>query len=86
MRAGFSPKPIMELASVEAIKELIGAGLGCGVVPRMAMPNAQARKILVRSLNPRLHRKLAIVLRRDKVLHRGLREVVNAIKIFANRL
>ncbi len=73
-------KPVSELGSVEAIKELVAAGLGCGVLPRMAVPPAQvAGKLIVRSLSPRLYRKLAIVLRRDKPLQRGLREVVDAL-------
>jgi DNA-binding transcriptional LysR family regulator len=75
----------MELGSVEAIKELVGAGLGCGVVPRMAVRDANAhRRIITRPLHPRLCRKLAIVLRRDKPLQRGLREVVAALKAAAN--
>jgi DNA-binding transcriptional LysR family regulator len=82
--AGSSLKPVMELGSVEAIKELVGAGLGCSVVPRMALRDVQLRRDLtVRSLNPKLHRTLAIVLRHDKPLHRGLREVVSAIETCA---
>jgi DNA-binding transcriptional LysR family regulator len=85
MRAGHTLKPVMELGSVEAIKELVGAGLGCGVVPRMAVRDANARRrIITRPLHPRLCRKLAIVLRRDKPLQRGLREVVTALKAAAN--
>jgi DNA-binding transcriptional LysR family regulator len=85
MRAGHTLKPVMELGSVEAIKELVGAGLGCGVVPRMAVRDANARRrIITRPLHPRLCRKLAIVLRRDKPLQRGLREVVAALKAAAN--
>jgi hypothetical protein len=34
----------------------------------------------VRPLAPRLHRRLAVVLRRDKRLHRGLKETVAALK------
>jgi hypothetical protein len=46
----------------------------------MALPAAQVSgKLIVRSLSPRLFRKLAIVLRRDKPLQRGLREVVAAL-------
>jgi hypothetical protein len=46
----------------------------------MALPAAQvAGKLIVRSLSPRLHRTLGIVLRRDKPLQRGLREVVAAL-------
>ena len=79
-RAGFSLKPVMELGSVEAIKELVGAGLGYAILPRMAVSTARKRDgLVVRSLTPRLSRKLALVLRRDKRLDRGLREVVNAL-------
>lgn len=80
LRAGLSLKPVMELGNVEAIKELVGAGLGCGVLPRMAVSGSDSRKrIVVRSLAPRLSRKLGVVLRRDKPLHRGLREVVKVL-------
>jgi DNA-binding transcriptional LysR family regulator len=81
MRAGVALKPVMELDSVEAIKEIVGAGLGCGVVPRMALPASNARRqLVVRSLAPKLIRKLAIVMRRDKPLHRGLREAISAMR------
>ncbi len=84
IRAGVSLKPVMELGSVEAIKELVGAGLGCSIVPRMALPaSSTRRRIVIRSLQPRLYRKLAIVMRRDKPLHRGLREVVGTMRSFA---
>jgi DNA-binding transcriptional LysR family regulator len=81
MRAGISLKPVMELGSVEAIKELVGAGLGCSVLPRMAIRAKEAeRQLVVRSLRPRLYRKLALVLRKDKPLTKGLREVVRGIE------
>ena len=80
MRAGLALKPVMELGSVEAIKKLVGAGLGCGVLPRMAITaDDRWSRLVVRPLTPRLYRKLGIVLRRDKPLTRGLREVVGAL-------
>ncbi len=83
-RAGVSLKPAMELGNVEAIKEVVGAGLGCGVVPRMALRRASSqRSVTVRSLSPKLHRRLAVVLRHDKPLGRALREVLSAIDAFA---
>jgi DNA-binding transcriptional LysR family regulator len=85
IRAGISLKPVMELGSVEAIKELVGAGLGCSIIPRMALPTVSTpRRITVRSLHPRLYRKLAVVMRRDKPLHRGLRETVTMLRTFAD--
>ena len=78
LRAGRPLKAVMELGSVEAMKELVGAGLGCSVLPRMAL-RGKHEPFVVRSLKPRLYRKLALVLRRDKPLTKGLRELVRAI-------
>ena len=78
LRAGRPLKAVMELGSVEAMKELVGAGLGCSVLPRMSL-RGKHEPFVVRSLKPRLYRKLALVLRRDKPLTRGLRELVRAI-------
>jgi DNA-binding transcriptional LysR family regulator len=61
------------------MKELVGAGLGCSVLPRMAL-RGRGEPFVVRSLKPRLYRKLALALRRDKVLTKGLREVVSRIE------
>ena len=78
--AGVAFKPMMELGSVEAMKELIGAGLGCGILPRMAVRRQQAAgTIVVRSLMPRLQRTLGLVLRKDKPLTKGLREMIRAV-------
>ena len=74
-----SLKPIMELGSVEAMKELIGAGLGCGVLPRMALREQAASRSWCAHLKPRLYRKLALVMRRDKPLTKGLREMMRVI-------
>jgi DNA-binding transcriptional LysR family regulator len=77
-RAGLAPKPIMELGSVEAIKVLVGSGLGASVLPRMALeqpvPGAVARE-----LRPPVERGLALVLRRAKVVDAGLRAVTAAL-------
>lgn len=79
--AGLVPKPGMELDSVEAIKQLVGAGLGCSVLPGMAVATPEARRGLqVQALKPKLTRQLALVLRRDKPLSRGLRETIAALR------
>lgn len=84
--AGFSIRPTMELGSVEAMKELVKAGLGIGIVPSMAV-NALQRtpKLTVQPLSPRLTRSIGLVLRRDKPLHRGLRETIAALRRSAPR-
>lgn len=78
-QSGISLHPAMALGSVEAIKELVRAGLGCAVLPGMAVRNDR-KGLVIRSLTPRARRTLALVIRRDKPLHRGLKEVVRALK------
>lgn len=79
-RAGHRLMPSMSLGSVEAIKELVAAGLGCAVLPRMAMKPAEStRTLVVRSLSPVLSRTLAIIVRRDKPLSWALRETIAAL-------
>jgi DNA-binding transcriptional LysR family regulator len=80
-RAERSPAPVMELGSVDAIKEMVAAGLGCSILPRMAVAAADRNpQLVVRALSPRLHRTLAIVVRRDKRLNRGLQRVIEALR------
>lgn len=79
-RAGVSLRPVMELGSIEAIKQLIAAGLGCGLLPRLAVGEERRDALSVRSLSPRLYRRIGLVLRRDKVPDRALREVVSAMR------
>jgi len=80
LASGIHPKPVMELASVEAIKELVGAGLGWSVMPRMAAPAPDRAAFLTRPLAPRLYRTLGLVVRRDKPRSRGLREMIAALE------
>lgn len=79
-RAGVALHPAMSLGSVEAIKELVAAGLGCAVLPGMAVRGGHGGKLEVRPLSPPVGRTLAIIMRRDKRLHRGLRETVAALQ------
>jgi DNA-binding transcriptional LysR family regulator len=83
-RAGIAVKPIMELGSVEAIKELVGAGLGYAILPGMAVRQGVERASIVpRPLAPSLHRELALVVRRDKPVHRGLEETIKTLRAIA---
>ncbi|MBP0599535.1 LysR family transcriptional regulator [Herbaspirillum sp. LeCh32-8] len=80
-RAGVRLAPVMSLGSVEAIKELVAAGLGCAILPGMAVPQGKLKGgVTVRALSPRLHRRLAVVIRRDKRLHAGLSDVVRSLQ------
>jgi DNA-binding transcriptional LysR family regulator len=77
---GLQPQTVMELGSVEAMKEMVAAGLGYGIVPAMSMVGRGAHPELKTSrLNPRMHRTLALVIRRDKPVNKALRVVLDAI-------
>lgn len=61
-RSGVVLKPMMSLGSVEAIKALVTEGLGCAVLPQMAVRKEQAAgRLVVRPLVPKLQRRLAVV-------------------------
>lgn len=86
LRGGISPKPVMSLGNVEAIKELVRAGLGCAILPSMAVRDQGAQgDLTIRSLTPKLHRELAVVLRRDKRLEVGLRHTLSALKAIGSK-
>jgi DNA-binding transcriptional LysR family regulator len=83
-RGGVALKPLMSLGSVEAIKEMVRAGLGCAILPGMAVSAKNSQPdLVVRPLSPKLHRRLAVVIRRDKRLDRGLRKTLTALKALA---
>lgn len=77
-RAGVTPRPVMELGSVEAIKTLVGSGLGAAVLPTLALREPVPGAV-VRELQPAVSRDLGYVLRREKVLDRGLRLLLAAL-------
>jgi DNA-binding transcriptional LysR family regulator len=71
-RAAITARSIMELGSVEAIKVLVGSGLGVSVLPGMAVQDP-VRDTVTKLLRPALSRDLGIVLHKEKVRERGLR-------------
>ncbi len=81
LQAGLRVKPVMELGSIEAIKEMVAAGLGYSIVPRMSVAAEHHRRGLhVRSLTPPLSRTLGIALRQDKPVSKALRQVLEALQ------
>ena len=81
LQAGIRVRPVMALGSIEAIKEMVAAGLGYSIVPRMSVSAAHYRRGLrIATLTPELSRTLAIVVRQDKPLTPGLRKVISALE------
>ncbi|MBW0368304.1 LysR family transcriptional regulator [Ensifer adhaerens] len=79
--SGVRVRQAMEFGSVEAIKQLVGAGLGWSLIPRLALRQSEGTATFrTFHLRPALTRALALVVRRDKHLSRGLRETMQAIR------
>lgn len=79
--AGVEVRPVMQLGSIEAIKRMVAAGLGYSIIPRMAVDKPRDREgLYVCSLAPLLHRQLAIVMRQDKLLSKGIVEVMRLLQ------
>ncbi|MGY4495712.1 DNA-binding transcriptional LysR family regulator [Pseudomonas sp. TE3610] len=83
-QAGLRLRPVMELGSIEAIKEMVGAGLGFSIVPAMAVQAVHHRRGLqIQPVTPMLKRTLGLVLRQDKPLSRSLQTVLEAMRALA---
>lgn len=77
---GAQPRPAMELGNVEAIKNLVAAGLGRSILPAVTVAGPGDReRFAVHPLTPPLTRTLGLALRRDKVPDPGVRALVKAI-------
>jgi DNA-binding transcriptional LysR family regulator len=83
--AGIRPIPAMELGSIEAIKTLVGAGLGVSVIPSLAARSLPAN-VISRPLVQPARRHLALALRADKILDAGLRALLAEIRSAAEAL
>jgi DNA-binding transcriptional LysR family regulator len=82
---GVRPIPAMELGSIEAIKKLVGAGLGVSLIPDMATRSLPGN-IVRRGLARPIRRQLTLALRTDKVLDAGLRTLLAEIRTAAQSL
>jgi DNA-binding transcriptional LysR family regulator len=73
---GVEPKPAMELAMPEALRNVVAAGLAVSILPPEVVPPKPAPAgFVVRPLWPRLVRETAIIQRRDKPDEPALRIV-----------
>ncbi|VUS91678.1 LysR family transcriptional regulator [Klebsiella spallanzanii] len=78
--------PVMQLGSIEAIKRMVRAGLGFSIVPRMAVEHPHDRiGLTVQSLTPLLHRQLGIIMRQDKIISKGIAEILRLLHQVGNR-
>jgi len=79
--SGVEAQPIMQSGSIEAIKRMVRVGLGYSIIPRMAVDCVEDRQgLCVRSLTPVLQRQLAIVMRQDKILSKGISEIIRLLQ------
>jgi DNA-binding transcriptional LysR family regulator len=84
-RGGARPRVVMELGNEEAIKKLVGAGLGVSVSPAMAVRDeVRAGALSMRPLSPALSRRLGVVRRRDKPETPALRMFLAALSALAS--
>ncbi|MEC4635818.1 LysR family transcriptional regulator substrate-binding protein, partial [Escherichia coli] len=78
--AGHIACPVMELGSIEAIKRMVRAGLGYSIVPRMSVASIEERSgFNLYSVTPSLHRTLGAVMREDRIVSRGINEVLKSL-------
>lgn len=66
----------MEIESIEAMAQCVGAGLGAAIVPVVAVSSVD---VVVRPLRPKLKRALAVIQRLDKPDEPALRHVREAL-------
>jgi DNA-binding transcriptional LysR family regulator len=79
-RGRVRPRIVMELGNEEAIKKLVGAGLGVSVSPVMAVRDeVRSGALSMRPLSPALGRRLGLVRRRDKPETPALRAFLAAV-------
>ena len=79
-RGGARARVVMELGNEEAIKKLVGAGLGLSVSPAMAVRDeVRAGALRMCPLSPPLARRLGVVRRRDKPETPALRVFLAAL-------
>ena len=77
---GVRPEPVLTYDSLEAVKAIVGTGLGYSILQREAAADGVAAdRLHVHSLEPRLMRTLALAWRRDKPMGRALALVRDAL-------
>lgn len=75
LSAGVTLNVVMELRSIESIKQMVGAGIGVGFVSKFALPGGEG----LTCREGLLKRSLAIVKRRDRALSASAAEFERAL-------
>jgi DNA-binding transcriptional LysR family regulator len=80
-QAGPVPKPVMELDNVEAIKRVVGAGLGSSIVPAVALGSGRSApsNLVVRPIDPPIRRQIGLVKVRRKQMSDAVSTVYEAL-------
>ncbi len=85
-KGGATPHVAMELGNAEAIKKLVGAGLGLSLASSMAVTQeVRARSLVAIPVSPPLARRLGVVRRRDKTVTPALQVVLDALATLKRR-
>ena len=80
--AGVSPGSPMELGNTEAIKKLVGAGLGLSITSAFSVRDeARSGTLAVIRLDPPLHREIGVVRRKDKPRTPALDAFLEALEV-----
>lgn len=84
--AGLRPQPAAEVDSLEALRELVAAGLGCSLLPRSVVAGAaeagRLRVLEVRGL-PAASRTVALLRRCDRPPHPAFEDLLRALRAAA---
>jgi DNA-binding transcriptional LysR family regulator len=83
--AGYDERPAMEIDNMEAIKQLVSAGLGAAIVPASALSGGASANYTARPLSPPAMRKLALIERRNKPDNKALHIVREALLSLRDR-
>jgi DNA-binding transcriptional LysR family regulator len=83
--AGHAAKPVMELGSPEAIRNVVAAGLGVTILgPEcVARDDSMAAGVMIRPLQPPIERSIAVVRRHDKPEDQAHRVVASALRVLS---
>jgi DNA-binding transcriptional LysR family regulator len=76
---GINPKIIMEVENNEAIKSLVGAGLGASILPVCAVPQQSAQLRIVRVKDLPLTRELVLVSMDTEILPNAIQELAASL-------